>query len=205
MKPPVDYPAGRQVDESAARHAQGESLHHSSHIGTEASPFRSTDGDVARRGSAGVGNWQNYAFEGPGTEIPRRTSGHNQSALPQSIQGRLGRKLGSGSPAVDRRTSGGTNVAPGTPGRSRPDRTGAALPKFGDWDANNPASAEFTVIFDKARGEKKAGGAVPIPIMPADHSLGMKTEGDLCKQPLTAGESSFSSWICCCFRSGGRN
>ncbi|CAI0457183.1 unnamed protein product [Linum tenue] len=33
------------------------------------------------------------------------------------------------------------------------------LPKFGEWDVNNPASAEgFTVIFSKARDEKKTGG-----------------------------------------------
>lgn len=31
------------------------------------------------------------------------------------------------------------------------------MPKFGDWDVNNPASAEgFTVIFSKARDEKKS-------------------------------------------------
>ncbi|PIN17793.1 hypothetical protein CDL12_09530 [Handroanthus impetiginosus] len=36
---------------------------------------------------------------------------------------------------------------------------GRALPKFGEWDANNPASADgFTVIFAKARDEKKATG-----------------------------------------------
>ncbi|XP_004152507.2 protein NOI4 [Cucumis sativus] len=36
---------------------------------------------------------------------------------------------------------------------------GRALPKFGDWDVNNPASAEgFTVIFNKARNEKKTTG-----------------------------------------------
>lgn len=30
------------------------------------------------------------------------------------------------------------------------------MPKFGGWDVNNPASAEgFTVIFNKARDEKK--------------------------------------------------
>lgn len=34
---------------------------------------------------------------------------------------------------------------------------GRALPKFGEWDVNNPASADgFTVIFSKARDEKKA-------------------------------------------------
>ncbi|KAK8476147.1 hypothetical protein V6N13_128030 [Hibiscus sabdariffa] len=38
---------------------------------------------------------------------------------------------------------------------------GRALPKFGEWDVNNPSSAEgFTVIFNKARNEKKAGGKV---------------------------------------------
>lgn len=34
---------------------------------------------------------------------------------------------------------------------------GRPLPKFGEWDVNNPASAEgFTVIFSKARDEKKS-------------------------------------------------
>ena len=33
---------------------------------------------------------------------------------------------------------------------------GRPLPKFGEWDVSNPASAEgFTVIFNKARDEKK--------------------------------------------------
>ncbi|KAK6920585.1 RIN4, pathogenic type III effector avirulence factor Avr cleavage site, partial [Dillenia turbinata] len=33
---------------------------------------------------------------------------------------------------------------------------GQPLPKFGEWDVNNPASADgFTVIFNKARDEKK--------------------------------------------------
>ncbi|XP_010495907.1 PREDICTED: uncharacterized protein LOC104773057 [Camelina sativa] len=36
---------------------------------------------------------------------------------------------------------------------------GRPLPKFGEWDVNDPASAEgFTVIFNKARDEKKTGG-----------------------------------------------
>ena len=34
------------------------------------------------------------------------------------------------------------------------------LPKFGEWDVNNPASAEgFTVIFNKARDDKKTNAA----------------------------------------------
>lgn len=38
------------------------------------------------------------------------------------------------------------------------------LPKFGEWDVNDPASAEgFTVIFNKARNEKKTGGKPDSP------------------------------------------
>ncbi|XP_020215920.1 protein NOI4-like [Cajanus cajan] len=39
------------------------------------------------------------------------------------------------------------------------EQEGRPLPKFGEWDVNDPASAEgFTVIFNKARDEKKTGG-----------------------------------------------
>ena len=34
------------------------------------------------------------------------------------------------------------------------------LPKFGEWDVNDPATADgFTVIFNKARAERKTGGS----------------------------------------------
>ncbi|XP_057752981.1 protein NOI4-like [Arachis stenosperma] len=37
------------------------------------------------------------------------------------------------------------------------EQEGRPLPKFGEWDVNDPASAEgFTVIFNKARDEKKS-------------------------------------------------
>lgn len=40
-----------------------------------------------------------------------------------------------------------------------PQEKGRPLPKFGEWDVNDPTSAEgFTVIFNKARDEKKTGG-----------------------------------------------
>lgn len=39
---------------------------------------------------------------------------------------------------------------------------GRPLPKFGEWDVNNPASADgFTVIFAKARDDKKTSGGAP--------------------------------------------
>ncbi|CAL0317430.1 unnamed protein product [Lupinus luteus] len=41
---------------------------------------------------------------------------------------------------------------------------GRPLPKFGEWDVNDPASAEgYTVIFNKARDEKKTGGKPESP------------------------------------------
>lgn len=47
------------------------------------------------------------------------------------------------------------------------------MPKFGEWDVNDPASAEgFTVIFNKARNEKKSGGK---PESPARDSPGFKS------------------------------
>lgn len=40
----------------------------------------------------------------------------------------------------------------------QPER-GAAVPKFGEWDENNPASADgYTHIFNQVREEKQGGG-----------------------------------------------
>ncbi|XVF43828.1 hypothetical protein PTKIN_Ptkin02bG0071500 [Pterospermum kingtungense] len=40
---------------------------------------------------------------------------------------------------------------------------GQPLPKFGEWDVNDPSSAEgFTVIFNIARDEKRTGGNVTV-------------------------------------------
>ncbi|KAF2288939.1 hypothetical protein GH714_022922 [Hevea brasiliensis] len=48
--------------------------------------------------------------------------------------------------------------------------TGRPLPKFGDWDVNDPASAEgFTVIFNKARDEKKTVGKPESPVKVDPH------------------------------------
>ncbi|CAN6542378.1 unnamed protein product [Malus baccata var. baccata] len=45
-----------------------------------------------------------------------------------------------------------------------PQEKGVPLPKFGEWDVNDPVSAEgFTVIFNKARIEKKTSGRPDSP------------------------------------------
>lgn len=52
---------------------------------------------------------------------------------------------------------------------------GRPLPKFGEWDVNNPSSADgFTVIFAKARDDKKtnktaANGAPAGRVEPEPH------------------------------------
>ena len=58
---------------------------------------------------------------------------------------------------------------------------GTPLPKFGDWDVNDPTSGDdFTVIFDKARDEKKTGGK---PYSPTNADLGFKNATSFVKQP----------------------
>jgi RPM1-interacting protein 4 len=61
-------------------------------------------------------------------------------------------------------TPGRSRLKPATRGDETPDK-GAAVPKFGEWDENNPASADgFTHIFNKVREERQTGvGRVPGP------------------------------------------
>ncbi|XP_021287014.1 RPM1-interacting protein 4-like [Herrania umbratica] len=67
---------------------------------------------------------------------------------------------------------------------------GRPLPKFGEWDVNNPATAEgFTVIFNKARQEKKTRGSAGTIMSPTTD----KTENvtDPSPSPRKA------KWFCC--------
>ncbi|URE22035.1 NOI protein, nitrate-induced [Musa troglodytarum] len=62
---------------------------------------------------------------------------------------------------------------------------GQPLPKFGEWDVNNPASAEgFTVIFNKARDEKKTGANSGETATPPRNDAGWENE---MKLPSTVG------------------
>ncbi|XP_050206583.1 RPM1-interacting protein 4 [Mercurialis annua] len=82
---------------------------------------------------------------------------------------------GSGAPSPAWEAKGSYESSHGTPGRSRlkpkgdesPDK-GAAVPKFGEWDENNPASADgYTHIFNKVREERQTG-AGKVPGMPTE-------------------------------------
>ncbi|KAK3132212.1 hypothetical protein QOZ80_6AG0517570 [Eleusine coracana subsp. coracana] len=70
------------------------------------------------------------------------------------------------------------------------EESGRPLPKFGEWDVNDPASADgFTVIFNKARDEKKGGN-------------GQDTDSP-CKDTRTERVESYAAkpnskkWFCC--------
>ncbi|KAL2649180.1 hypothetical protein R1flu_017308 [Riccia fluitans] len=119
--------------------------------------------------------------------------------------------MGGASPAWEpgRRNSKGEeppSFAPATPTRGRgrpgnykpednaPSKGPAALPKFGTWNAHDPSSGDgFTVIFNQARNERKAGGPGRIP-QPGDHPH----DQDLYGNPDNVkSRDSNKKWFCC--------
>ncbi|KAH7294295.1 hypothetical protein KP509_28G064700 [Ceratopteris richardii] len=72
---------------------------------------------------------------------------------------------------------------------------GGPLPKFGDWNEQDPASGEgFTAIFNQARDDRKPGGPTRIPAE-APNPPGMD-HGD----KIGKNEQSKLSIFACCFR-----
>ncbi|XP_068666975.1 protein NOI4-like [Aristolochia californica] len=68
---------------------------------------------------------------------------------------------------------------------------GQPLPKFGEWDVNDTASAEgFTAIFNKARNEKKTGGNGPGSDSPGK-------DDSTSKQGANATKTNSKKWFCC--------
>ncbi|OIW18870.1 hypothetical protein TanjilG_25313 [Lupinus angustifolius] len=114
-------------------------------------------------GSHGVGSADNQ-------RRPLRQSIGSEYSVERSPLHRQTKTSGKDSPSLEVKNS--YDSSHGAPGRSRlksvnrgdetPDK-GAAVPKFGEWDMNNPASADgFTHIFNQVR-EERQGGAGNIP------------------------------------------
>ncbi|CAK9173715.1 unnamed protein product [Ilex paraguariensis] len=157
LRRPTDSPVRH---DTVGRRANVDSPHHC-HGGT-------TAGDTPRR----------VTRQGGGSD---RSIEH--SPLHPHHQGRVGGKgIGVSSPSWERKGSsdGSHGLAPSTPGRSRlrsvtrgdetPDRS-PAVPKFGDWNESDPASAEgFTHIFNRVREERQVGAGTKVPIMPTETS-----------------------------------
>ncbi|CAD5181722.1 unnamed protein product [Musa acuminata subsp. malaccensis] len=79
------------------------------------------------------------------------------------------------------------SVARGTMSQDK----GRPLPKFGEWDVNDPASAEgFTVIFKKARDEKKTGSNARETDSPVKEETAFRNEPNATKP-------STKKWFCC--------
>lgn len=124
-----------------------------------------------------------------------------RSPLHSHIHSRASSKGGISSPARERRASSDKHgLAPNTPGRSRMkpnDRSdysgdkGSTVPKFGEWDVMDPASADsYSYIFNQVREEKHSGSAKP-----SSFSRDSKTDGQKRKT-----NSESTDVCCCCFK-----
>ncbi|QCE01944.1 RPM1-interacting protein 4 [Vigna unguiculata] len=66
---------------------------------------------------------------------------------------------------------------------------GRPLPKFGEWDVNDPSSAnDFSVIFNKARNEKKYGPKVSLPPKRCHSNYNPRD---------ALRKSHYKKWFCC--------
>ncbi|KAM2009252.1 hypothetical protein ACFX16_004052 [Malus domestica] len=118
-----------------------------------------------------------------------RPSAGSENSVERSPLHRNARVSGRDSPSWEGKAS--YESSHGTPARSRlkprdesPEK-GAAVPKFGEWDENDPASADgFTHIFNKVR-EEKAGKAPGTPSHPSYQDARKQGSNDSAK--------------CCCF------
>ncbi|KAJ7950464.1 RPM1-interacting protein 4-like [Quillaja saponaria] len=125
---------------------------------------------------------------------PARQSAGSEYSIERSPLHRQARATGNtGAPSPSWEGKGNYESSHGTPGRSRlrprgdesPDR-GAAVPKFGEWDESNPASADgYTHIFNKVREERQGGGHVP----------GVPTEASYAARKQAANDNAKG----CCF------
>lgn len=151
----------------------------------------STESTQQRQGGRGMNSGETYRKP--------RTSGGSEHSIDRSPlhphhQARIAGR-GTGSPSWEGKGSS-YDSSHGTPGRSRmkptrgdesPDK-GAAVPKFGDWDENNPSSADgYTHIFNKVREERQTGAATRVPGMASEPSY------------QTNRKHSTSSSKSCCF------
>ncbi|KAL8480759.1 hypothetical protein ACS0TY_026783 [Phlomoides rotata] len=117
------------------------------------------------------GNEVNYGGRVQRPARSSRPSGGSEQSIERSplhphYQARVTGRA-SGSPSWEGKNHDSSHAPHGTPGRSRlkpasrgdesPDKA-AAVPRFGEWDENDPQSAEnFTHIFNQVREERNTG------------------------------------------------
>ncbi|CAI0426568.1 unnamed protein product [Linum tenue] len=130
-------------------------------VGSPARP----DNGTRRAGQGGGRGGGAAAVSRPARNSAGSDNSFERSPLHPHARISGGRASGAPSPVWEGKSS--HESSHGTPGRSRlrpkgdesPDK-GAAVPKFGDWDENNPASADgYTHIFNMVREERQGGVA----------------------------------------------
>ncbi|KAE8681809.1 transaldolase-like [Hibiscus syriacus] len=180
VAPARSNPASRtnpEVDESVGQ-GPARRGHERQRSGEEGYPKQYADSptrhdNVNRRASGDTtpSRYGRGVSSGEVTKRPARSSIGSENSLEKSPLHHQARVTGRGSmpsPAWEGKTS--YDSSHGTPGRSRlrpsargdesPDKS-AAVPKFGDWDESNPASADgYTHIFNKVREERNNGVGV---------------------------------------------
>ncbi|XP_061337417.1 RPM1-interacting protein 4-like isoform X2 [Gastrolobium bilobum] len=148
---------------------------------------KSASDSAPRHGGHGVGS-------NDSRRRPSRQSTGSEYSIERSPLHRQARTPGRDSPSLEGKNS--YDSSHGTPGRSRlrpvnrgdetPDK-GAAVPKFGEWDVTNPASADgYTHIFNKVR-EERQGGAGQVPGTPNE------------RPRVIRNQPSNDTAKCCCF------
>ncbi|XAR58739.1 hypothetical protein NMG60_11014249 [Bertholletia excelsa] len=127
------------------------------------------DDNLGRRGAGESANQRNRGRSSTFGQPFRQSAGSEHSIEQSPLHPHHQPKItGKGSGSASLEGSNSFDSSHGAPGRSRIKPTnlghqaggrGAAVPKFGEWDENNPTSAEgYTHIFNQVREERNGGG-----------------------------------------------
>ncbi|XP_074366829.1 RPM1-interacting protein 4-like [Apium graveolens] len=165
-------------------------------------PLRNDNVTVSRQRGSGS-TIQNRVGNGSGSGRPRRQNAGpehsvDQSPLDPQYQAKLVGK-GSGSSWESRHSNDRSRMNAVSAGIESPDK-GAAVPRFGEWDENNPSSADnITQKFNKVRQERNS--STP---MASNTNTGQAYANRRMQIDYNKNKSSWSSCFPCFRKSGAR-
>ncbi|KAI4340315.1 hypothetical protein MLD38_025165 [Melastoma candidum] len=123
-----------------------------------------------------------------------RSPMHPRAKAPARVGGGVG--VGLESPSWEEQKKGRTRGGQTTPERTA--GTGAAVPRFGEWDVKNPSAGEgYTDIFNKVRAEKERGPS-DTPGRDANHNNnGRSHQSGYARRPANDSQKvGCFSWCC---------
>ncbi|XP_039021120.1 RPM1-interacting protein 4-like [Hibiscus syriacus] len=146
------------------------------------SPARNENVNRRPSGDSTPSRYGRGASSGEAPKRSTRSSIGSENSIDKSPVHHQARGAGRGSMA----SPGRSKMKPSARGNESPDK-GAAVPKFGDWDENNPSSADgYTHIFNQVREERNNGGKVT----PGERSP--------CNTPRNRKPTNSGARGCCC-------